>query len=139
MLKIIGEKPIITDFYFPTRSLMQHVKREIEENGVSPDFKIVLERIRQIKKGRYGDDLLIWRNGIDRILNGQGKTDLKIEPGEPWSDVLKSDLTGMDEPSREKWLELLNHASQSLEAKPSGKWLSEAQEKISQIGQQEFI
>jgi hypothetical protein len=138
MLKIIGEKPIITDFYFPTRSLMRQVKKETEENGVSPDIKIALEKIRQIKKGRYGDDL-IWRNGIDRILNEPGKPDLKIEPGELWSDKLKSDLTGMDEPSREKWLELLYHASQSLDAKPSRKWLSEAQEKISEVGQPEFI
>ena len=64
---------------------------------------------------------------------------VEIFPQEAWSDLVISDIRTMNDTLKGQWLALLNHATSLTGAKPSNKWLTQANEQVSPIGGAELL
>lgn len=73
---------------------------------------------------------------LDEVLNGAEP--FVVEAGEAWSDRVIADLKALDKPKRELWLGLLELCSKASGAKPTNKWVKQAEALNEQIDAKEI-
>lgn len=117
--------------------LIDQVERLATSSPLTPGERHVLYRLRaQIVRaapfGRPAEDVA----RIDRLL--RDGLFMALVPGEAWSDVVNAELTKMAGASRQNWVELLKHATTATAARPSAKWLKQANALLAKVGQEAF-
>ncbi len=123
---------------FPMARLITLVERIASESGLPEGATEQLGRIRPAPEARQDDAeirKLVAR--IDALRGNHGS--LLPEPGEPWADALRQDLSTAPPVERAAWEALLSHARTADSSKPSAKWLKEAASRVESLGTELFV
>jgi hypothetical protein len=62
-----------------------------------------------------------------------------LDPSRCWSDIVRRDLRAMTGARRAHWKGLLRHIKGNAPAKPAKRWITEAEKRLAQIGNQDFL
>jgi hypothetical protein len=120
----------------PMGSVVKTVEAHVAESGLGDVVKPELERLARSwgpRPARQEDRRL--RARLKELLV-EGRRDLKLSAGEPWSDAVASALAAMPEEDRGAWRRLLAYGQSGSGTTPSGKWLKTAEPLVAAVGAQ---
>ncbi len=120
-------------------SFRSGVVNQVEINISNPPGDELREALGQlyaeIQKYGYSEwDKLCAR--LRAILFGNVTTTL--DRGEPWADRAIEDIAQMQAEAQDAWRSLINHCTRATNAKPTKKWLKEAEEFVSSVSAEAF-
>lgn len=125
-------------FHYPLSSLVTAVEEQAKGGEDLESWVPALNILSG--KMRRGQPDATMRKLLDRLDALSGRTpELPMQRGEAWSDAAVADVTGLVDPDRARWVELLNHCKTSSGATPSAKWLGVASGLLAKLEQQQFI
>lgn len=135
--------------------IMKAVEKHTKANGLSGALHTALQRLTE--KLDTQRDYSENRKLLQRLQNlldsfaeaesaGNDSSDVlafrrphfRLGSDEAWTKALSAALANLQPPEREHWETLLEHCALAKTSKPSGKWLTQAQEALASIGIQAF-
>ncbi len=96
----------------------------------------LLDIQKKMEVGRLPKDEQQELGRIRSLLGGTGTAE--IEPGEAWSEKARADLRSLAPKQRDAWNRLLAHCTTAESSKPTKKWLTQAGEFVTVLGQDAF-
>jgi hypothetical protein len=120
----------------PWGGLLRVVGRQLGGAPADGELKEALRRAERAIRGSGGTgfgqdglhaDAAKWAARIGELIRGVAAGTPEIEPGEAWADAALADFAAMEVPEREAWTAILAHAARTRSAKPSKKWLKDAE------------
>jgi hypothetical protein len=105
--------------------------------GLSPQITGRLEKLRDSLRSReLQREIRMLLERIEELL-GAGPQ-IRIRPGEAWSDKVLADLSSLPGPAQSSWIKLFAHAQSGTGAKPSARWLKEGKTLVDAVGEKDF-
>lgn len=118
---------------YPWAAMADTVERFAEANAVGPEFAAVLiDLSNRLQKVEYEPSAKVIAGRLRNLAAGGRQ--IKIEPGEAWSDVAIADLKLLAGRQSEAWNELLRHCQEGGAAKFTPRWEQQARPLIDGVG-----
>lgn len=115
-------------------SLLRQVGFHAEQRALSIELRAALRQLKS-SLARHVSSSKEIRELTTRIEELLGATrTVALNRGEPWADALLERIDAMAADPQQAWKELLEYAGTAEQARPSGKWLKDAEPLIEAIG-----
>lgn len=123
---------------FPVQAILRSLERHLADPAMLAACTPALEQVRKNAQDWYDcADKRRFLRLVDDILGGQRGKEARIAY-DHWGKQVLPYLDEMDEETRKHWLSLLQYCAASSGTKPSAKWLAQAHQSCSELGEQTF-
>jgi len=141
LTEYLGQANRIYSWQIALPGVLRAVEDYVADHGLSNALAAALRELlenRNLMKSRpLPDDHADSRKARQRIvalLQPDKEKGVCLSPDEVWTRHLLQAFQGMEAEARAAWQALLEHCSSAGTAKPSKKWLTEAEKRIAAIG-----
>lgn len=123
--------------WFPGKVLMNLVEAQAKDRPLSEDLRSAVQNFRRaLARDEGSESRQATRNLADRVellLAGAVGSTIGIEPVDAWTLALRTALDGVSQEEEAVWIDVLAHCDKATSAKPSKKWLKEAEALVSRF------
>ncbi len=110
----------------------------LKRNELTPRL---IDRVERLVKASDGGRMTVEdQRRVLRLNELIGKKDIRLPlaPGDLWANAALSDIRSYSKEQQSDWAELLLHCLRATGSSPSKKWLKDAEDKLSAIGEANF-
>lgn len=130
----------LNSYNYPLSSIFRAIEQFKDHNQFTEELSEVLLSLskRLLGSGHAEADNRRFAARAKRLVQPVSETKIPLTAGEAWTNQAIQGLSALSHDFLLQWIDLLVHCQSSKPARPSKKWLKEAQQKIDGIGYSNF-
>jgi hypothetical protein len=125
-----GESQVLTTYRMPLGQITRALERYALANDLDDELRDAMRKFAAKLRASHDRAARQLATAVETLIGG----DYSLASGEVWADEANGELSTFDPERRSRWTELFGHILTATSARPSAKWIKEAEKLVEEVG-----